>query len=372
MDKKKARIIAFYLPQYHPIPENDEVWGKGFTEWTNVSQAKPLFRGHYQPRIPADLGYYDLRLEEVREAQAEMARNAGIEGFMYWHYWFGKGKMLLQRPFKEVLESQNPQFPFCLGWANHDWQTKTWTKNSTLKGGRQMIMKQLYPGVEDYIDHFNYCLPAFEDKRYIRLNNKPIFYIWNVNDNYEQIKIFIETWQSQAKQHEMEIHFVARRYRKDSKQHILDSGVNAINDERTWNAESTCEKLKRMKTLRYYLSEKIGVVASLDKYNYENILNYLTSDLDEDLDVYPTLICGYDRSPRAGKKATIYYNFTPKNWEKHVIDVLNRVKRKSYNENIIFLKSWNEWGESNYIEPDIKYGHMFLDILKKHLYSENV
>ena len=127
----KPRIIGLYLPQYHPIPENDEWWGKGFTEWTNVAQARPQFRGHYQPRIPADLGFYDLRLPEVREQQAELAREAGLEGFCYYHYWFGNGKQLLERPFNEVLSSGKPDFPFCLCWANHDWTNKTWKKGNS-------------------------------------------------------------------------------------------------------------------------------------------------------------------------------------------------------------------------------------------------
>ena len=121
----KPRLIAFYLPQFYPTPENDEWWGKGFTEWTNVGRAKPLFKGHYQPKVPADLGYYDLRILEIREEQAKMAREAGIEGFCYWHYWFGNGKRLLSQVFKEVVESGKPDFPFCLCWANHSWLAKT-------------------------------------------------------------------------------------------------------------------------------------------------------------------------------------------------------------------------------------------------------
>ena len=186
--KNKVRLIALYLPQYHPIPENDKWWGKGFTEWTNVGKAKPLFRGHYQPRVPADLGYYDLRVPETRQAQADMAKNYGIEGFCYWRYWFGNGKQLLERPFNEVLSSGEPHFPFCLGWANHTWMEKLWTvglKNKTL-------INQTYPGVADYTAHFYSVLPAFEDKRYIAVDGKPFFLIFNPFDSPE-IKVFIET-----------------------------------------------------------------------------------------------------------------------------------------------------------------------------------
>ena len=162
------RIIAYYLPQYHPIPENDEWWGPGFTEWTNVAKARPLFRGHYQPRIPADLGFYDLRLPEVREQQAQLAREAGIEGFCYYHYWFGEGRQLLQRPFDEVLASGKPDYPFCLCWANHDWTNKTWTKGSSAR--RDSMIMQMHYSVEDDIRHFNHLLPEFKDKRYISVD----------------------------------------------------------------------------------------------------------------------------------------------------------------------------------------------------------
>lgn len=169
-NKYKVRVIAFYLPQFHPTPENDKWWGKGFTEWTNVGKAKPLFKGHYQPKVPADLGYYDLRVPETRREQAELARQYGIEGFCYWHYWFGNGRQLLQRPFQEVLASGEPDFPFCLAWANHSWEDKQFNK----EGGNKMLMEQLYPGDEDYIAHFNAVLPAFKDPRYIRVNGEAL------------------------------------------------------------------------------------------------------------------------------------------------------------------------------------------------------
>lgn len=144
-NEKKAHVIAYYLPQYHPIPENDEWWGKGFTEWTNVAKAKPMFRGHYQPIVPADLGFYDLRVPEVREEQARLAQEAGIDAFCYWHYWFGNGKQLLERPLNEVVASGKPDFPFCIGWANHSWMKKSWN-NQVSRFCQDLLIEQEYPG----------------------------------------------------------------------------------------------------------------------------------------------------------------------------------------------------------------------------------
>src|SRR5215204_6520635 len=153
LNKRRARVFAYYLPQFHPIPENDQWWEKGFTEWTNVGSAVPLFKGHQQPRIPTDLGYYDLRLPEVREAQANLARSSGVEGFIYWHYYFGGGKRLLEMPINEVLKTGKPDFPFCLGWANQSWSSQSWDRIKSKKND-QLLMKQEYLGERDNIEHF--------------------------------------------------------------------------------------------------------------------------------------------------------------------------------------------------------------------------
>ena len=202
----KPRIIALYLPQYHPIPENDQWWGKGFTEWTNVAQARPLFKGHYQPRIPADLGFYDLRLPEVREQQAQLAREAGVEGFCYYHYWFGNGKQLLERPFNEVLASGKPDLPFCLCWANHDWTNKTWIKGKSHR--RDSMIMQMHYSMDDHVRHFHHLLPAFRDARYMTVDGKPIFGVWAPRD-IPEVKAFIDTWQRLARENGLPgIHFV--------------------------------------------------------------------------------------------------------------------------------------------------------------------
>ena len=173
---KKVRVIAFYLPQYHPTLDNDTWWGKGFTEWTNVGKAKPLFRGHYQPKVPADLGYYDLRLPEVREAQAQLAQEAGIGGFCYYHYWFGNGKQELELPFNEVLRFGKPNFSFCLCWANEAWHSKFWNKDGSIQ--KKCLIEQKYDTEEGHIKHFKTLLPAFKDNRYICVDGKPLFMIY--------------------------------------------------------------------------------------------------------------------------------------------------------------------------------------------------
>src|SRR3954447_1517209 len=167
---RALRHLAFYLPQFHPIPENDEWWGQGFTEWTNVTRARALFRGHHQPHLPADLGYYDLRLPETRALQASLAASHGIDGFCYYHYWF-KGRRLLERPFADVLASGEPDFPFALCWANENW-TRKWNGRD-----EDVLLAQDYSPADD-LEHIRALAPAFADKRYIRIDGRPLLLVY--------------------------------------------------------------------------------------------------------------------------------------------------------------------------------------------------
>lgn len=382
MTNRKVRVIAFYLPQFHPIPENDKWWGKGFTEWTNVGKARPLFKGHYQPRVPADLGYYDLRLADVRDAQAELARTAGIEGFCYWHYWFGDGKQLLERPFNEVLITGKPDFPFCLGWANETWTNKSW-EEGTRKQKLSVLLEQKYSR-DDHIKHFYSVLPAFKDKRYITVDGCPLFLVYKPLD-IPQVNEFILLWSDLAKQNGLKgIHFVGvqqnlnisedlKKYRSlkiaqlasQKYKEILQLGFSAVNSRGYWRAEF----ISRNKFSLFYRQ----IMLRLFKYNMivkckQNKINkhlYVPEDKWEN--VYPSLLPQWDRSPRSGKKARIYVKSTPEVFRQQLQQAIALIKEKNYEHRILFLQSWNEWAEGNYVEPDLKYGHGFLDVLRKEI-----
>ncbi len=363
MKNSKVRIIASYLPQFHPIPENDLWWGKGFTEWTNVGKAKPLFKGHYQPRVPADLGYYDLRLPETRQAQADMAKEYGVEGFCYWHYYFGNGKRLLERPFNEVLSSGTPDFPFCLGWANHSWKDKQFSS----EGKNKLLIEQKYPGEKDYIEHFNIVLPAFKDKRYIRVDNKPFFLIYDPFA-IPQLTEFILLWQKLAKENGLEgIHFVANTHNIDEINILRKKGFDAINILRFFHFfkhEYSLFERAIVKIMR--IGFKKGQIIDYKKYS-----KYFHGDEDKLDYCYPSIIPNWDHSPRSGRKGHIFINATPQTFKNHVKSVLSTVNQKSAQHQIILLKSWNEWAEGNYVEPDLRYGRGFLEALKEAI-AENI
>ena len=367
----KERVLALYLPQYHPIPENDEWWGKGFTEWTNVAKAKPLFRGHYQPKIPTDLGFYDLRLAEVREEQAKMAKEAGIEGFVYWHYWFGNGRQLLERPFNEVLKTGKPDYPFALAWANTSWVNATWQKGLSRKEGKKIIAEQLYPGVEDFEKHFYSLLPAFKDQRYITVDGCPLFIIYVPEE--PAIKDFIKCWRELAKNEGLKgIHFVAigrvgslrdEIKPKEKIESLISMGFDAVN---TWNYTRAEIEACRFKKYFHALIGKLFGIEMISKIKQSEINKHLYLEEDKQENVYPLLFPNWDCTPRKGKGCTIYIDSTPEVFDDQIKQVKELLANKTPEHRIAILKSWNEWGEGNYIEPDIKYGWGYLEVLKKH------
>lgn len=379
----KARVIALYLPQFHPVKVNDDIWGKGFTEWTNVAKAKPLFKGHYQPQIPSDLGFYDLRLPEIRKEQAKLASEYGVEGFCYWHYWFGNRKRVLDMPFREVVNSEEPDFPFCLCWANETWSTSTWNNTKNVKNDINFL-EQVYPGEEDYIAHFNEVLPAFKDKRYIQVDGKPLFAIHNpLLVPEEEMRKFIKLWNNLARENGLNgIHFVARietaskMTDKDAKERInggyrkyfnecLDLGFDAIWEDNKKRAEILTKGFasKFIKRALYH-AFKIRI---LDKYNYKDIVENFRTEDEKQENIYPMMVPRWDRTPRQGKLAEVYINNTPELFKKHVKDTVTMIENKQPEHKIVFLQAWNEWGEGNYLEPDLKYGHSFLNALKEGL-----
>jgi hypothetical protein len=360
---KKARIIAFYLPQFHPTIENDEWWGKGFTEWTNVARAKPLFKGHYQPHIPADLGFYDLRLPEARKAQADMAKEAGIEGFAYWHYWFS-GRRILEKPFNEVLASGNPDFPFCLAWANETW-TGIWhgMKN-------KVLIAQEYPGKEDYKNHFYAVLDAFKDPRYIRVDNKPLFYIYKPGSVPDTLEL-IDTWNSLANENGLDgIYFVAPdSFPEKNAQEFFTKGYNGIHSFRFEESFTKIpgHKLYQRIMRKFLRTFKLSKKIDLNIYDYREFIKNLVTENDAQRSFFPTIYPAWDNSPRCGVNGLIMENSTPDTFRVHVRKALNVVKDKEFDKRIIFLKSWNEWAEGNYMEPDLKFGTQYLDVLKSEM-----
>lgn len=380
--KTKARVIAYYLPQFHPTKINDKYWGKGFTEWTNVTKAKPQYRGHYQPQIPADLGFYDLRLPEIRQAQADMARENGVEGFMYWNYWFGNGKKILEMPIEELMRTAKPDFPFCVGWANHDWSNKTWQKTKRFTKDT-VFLKQEYLGKQDYTDYFYYLLPMFRDHRYVKVDEKPLFYVFDP-DSCPDMKEFIQLWQHLAEKNGIPgIHFVARAdsigkadeiYKKNFMNEVkarydryIDMGFDAVSSMNFRRAEILATGFFK-KIIRNIRRKIFGY--ALNSHDYMKLTEHYYTDEDKLDYVYPQITPRKDKTPRAGKNALVYTGSTPEKFRIAIKMALEKIKDKDDEHKILFLNSWNEWGEGSYMEPDIVWGHQYLDVLREEIVED--
>lgn len=352
----KPRIIALYLPQYHPFKENDEWWGKGFTEWTNVARARKLFSGHYQPHIPSELGFYDLRLPEVREQQAELARRAGVEAFCYYEYWFGNGKQLMERPFEEVVRSGKPDFPFCLCWANHSWYKKLWDPKSP--GKDILLIEQEYPGEEDYVAHFNYLLPAFQDKRYVRVNGKLFYSIYDAA-GFKDVAKFMQVWRRLAKEHGLgDFYFVATDYNGEKREQLLSLGFDATHNVDYINIYHVAPKWK--KAIRTICRQYLGIPMI---YKYKDAIKYMIHPSCSERNVIPVIVPNWDHTPRSSSRGTVFTDAEPRYFKQHAKHAFSMLRNKPEQEQIVILKSWNEWGEGNYMEPDLRYGRGYIEAL---------
>ena len=353
--KTKARVIAFYLPQFYPTPENDEWWEPGFTEWANVARAKPLFKGHYQPRLPRDLSFYDLRVPETREKQVALAREAGIEGFCYWHYWFGNGKRLLADVFREVVETGKPDFPFCLCWANHSWYAKTWDPNIPDK----LLIEQTYPGKEDYIAHFEEMLPAFKDKRYMKTSDgKLIFGVFSSYDNPDQ-QLFFDTWNKLAEENGLNGFEFFAFIQGPNQLAKLPEGLY---DRVVYDAlYDTYKQYSDHSFTRYKNSIKVRLGLPIKLANYCDYVSAAIHRFKELSSFTPCIDPMFDHSPRSANRSIILHNNSPKLWGELCIKTRQLVEANEDKDNLLFIKAWNEWGEGNYMEPDSKYGKAYIE-----------
>lgn len=349
-------MLAFYLPQFHPIPENDKWWGRGFTEWTNVGKAKRYFRGHDQPKVPADLGYYDLRVAETRELQAQLACEAGVSAFCYWHYWFGNGKELLETPLKAVISSGSPDFPFCLAWANHSWEKKRWNSDVS-RLSKELLIAQEYPGLEDIENHFYSLLPAFKDSRYFRLHGKLVFVIYDLL-GMPDAEMFVNTWRELAVKNGLPgFYFIGHGdsvKASDPKFGLMDA-VNVHSLPLVFNKT-------RRRRLWSWLTRVPGNVL-----DYAKAVRSLDQRVAKRVGFIPTIYPNWDVTPRIGVIGAVLRNSTPAKFESHVGEVIELLRDKRGDDRVIFLKSWNEWAEGNYMEPDLKNGQGYICALRNAL-----
>lgn len=354
----KARLLAYHLPQFHQTPENDEWWGEGFTEWTNVRKALPLFKGHDQPKHPADLGYYDLTHSEAMEAQAELARRYGIEGFCFYHYWFGNGRRVLNRPVDEMLSSGKPAFPFSLCWANETWKGIWFGANRTL-------IEQTYPGRHDIETHFDFLQKCFEDSRYITVDGKPLFQILTPGD-IPDTREYTDILREIAHKRGFKGLYLTAGYRHDENVDPRKLGFDASVSNR-FSSELREDKTMSLRWLvNRILAAKVASDAeSLRKllkrfyrvFDYGQVSSRLTPTEHHAWKIFPCPIPNWDNTPRMGIKGYVLEDSTPLKFEEQLSEAVSYVSGYPSEERLVFIKSWNEWAEGNYLEPDTEFGH---------------
>lgn len=358
-----TKIISFYLPQFHPIDQNDEWWGKGFTEWTNVTAARPRFDGHHQPQLPADLGFYDLRLPAAREAQAKLAKKYGIHGFCYYHYWFG-GERLLEQPFDEVLSSGAPDLPFCLCWANESW-TRAWDGLD-----RQVLKRQVY-SESDHVAHIDWLIRAFRDPRYIRIDGKPLMVVYRLQNIPDAANV-AAMWRRRVEEAGFPgLHLAAVRsgFVEGDDGDLLALGADSIIDFQPNRNDfpsagvSTTGLYRLAKTLlpdAIYQNLKLSVTAN-NLISYKDLVaQAISRTWPEKYLKFPCVFPTWDNSARR-KSAVIIQNDEPAIYQRWLESAIERLQNRKPDERIVFVNAWNEWAEGCHLEPDQRHGTAFLE-----------
>jgi lipopolysaccharide biosynthesis protein len=364
----EPRLIAFFLPQYHPIPENDAWWGKGFTEWTNVAKTRPQFPGHDQPHLPADLGFYDLRLPEARAAQAELAREYGIHGFCYYHYWFN-GRRLLERPFNDILDSGEPDFPFCLCWANESW-SRRWDGKE-----RDMLMPQSY-SAEDDLRHARWLARAFADPRYIRIEGRPLFLVYRAAQLPDALGT-TRRWRDELDRLGVDDPFLARvesqpdEVGKDPRELGFDVAIEfAPRWDRAGVRQNIYGRRNRIRLAMGLMSEGYW------KHNVHSYKELARLAMELGRRDYPYFRCVtpmWDNSARRASEATIFEGSTPELYEAWLRTVLERtIDEQPPSRRFVFVNAWNEWAEGNHLEPCQRWGRAYLEATRRVLDAAGV
>jgi len=343
--RNRHPVIAFYLPQYHPFAENDQFWGAGFTEWHNVSKAYALFEGHQQPHHPSELGFYDLRVPEVRERQAQLAREHGLAGFCYHHYWF-HGRRVMQRPFEEVVHSGKPDFPFCLNWANENW-TRRWDG-----GNNEILINQKYSD-QDSANHIRSLYAAFNDRRYIRLNGKPLFLIYNIGSIPEPRRVTDVMRETMIRDGMGDLHLCAAETfagRVDPRIHGFDSAVE-FPPHQVWRTGIHSERSH----FRFY-TDFTGTLI-----DYRMVFHDSLTRRTPDFKLFRTVVPSWDNTARLKHRSTVLTNASPELYSEWLYHMLEWTRRNHPGEDApIFVNAWNEWAEGCHLEPDQTYGRSYL------------
>lgn len=356
---KKLRFLALYLPQYHPIEENNKWWGKGFTEWTNVVKGKPLVKEHYQPHIPKDLGFYDLRLQETRLEQVRLAKEYGIHGFVYYNYWFN-GKLLLESPIQKMIKDDKTDFPFCICWANENW-SRRWDGQD-----KEMLMEQKYDDLDNE-NHMRYlCENIFSDKRYITIDSKPVFIVYKAA-LIPNLQKAIDIWNKIAIEYGFKgVYLIAfeRAYSPN-----LYEGADKINAFAEFSP--FLGNLRMNRTIIDKVFSKIGLSFNVRQKNrffyYKDLITYaLNKNYNQDKILYPCVTPMWDNYVRRRNgNAEVFLGSTPELYKKWLSTVCEKFSPKNDNENFIFINAWNEWAEGNHLEPCEKWGHSYLEATKQ-------